>query len=209
MRYLKGLICLIILSPLCVKALICDNADVIRLQKLAKNITTSYDYVENNSSVQFSITFENVSNELYLKNSSSGEEFYGDGEFTLNNYSAGENYKFEVRSTNALCNTKALSYIYVNLPPYNPYYNDPICNGVSYKYCNKWQKNTLSYDEFVQDVTNYKNSLITIYETSQQIKGLFDYIVEFYANYYFIILPVLILFSVIGITVYTKKNRLF
>ena len=209
MRYLKGLICLIILSPLCVKALICDNADVIRLQKLAKNITTSYDYVENNSSVQFSITFENVSNELYLKNSSSGEEFYGDGEFTLNNYSAGENYKFEVRSTNALCNTKALSYIYVNLPPYNPYYNDPICNGVSYKYCNKWQKNTLSYDEFVQDVTNYKNSLITNDEKSQQIKGLFDYIVEFYANYYFIILPVLILFSVIGITVYTKKNRLF
>lgn len=209
MRYLKGLICLIILSPLCVKALICDNADVIRLQKLAKNITTSYDYVENNSSVQFSITFENVSNELYLKNSSSGEEFYGDGEFTLNNYSAGENYKFEVRSTNALCNTKALSYIYVNLPPYNPYYNDPICNGVSYKYCNKWQKNTLSYDEFVQDVTNYKNSLITNDEKSQQIKGLFDYIVEFYANYYFIILPVIILFSVIGITVYTKKTSLF
>lgn len=209
MRYLKGLICLIILSPLCVKALICDNADVIRLQKLAKNITTSYDYVENNSSAQFSITFENVSNELYLKNSSSGEEFYGDGEFTLNNYSAGENYKFEVRSTNALCNTKALSYIYVNLPPYNPYYNDPICNGVSYKYCNKWQKNTLSYDEFVQDVTNYKNSLITNDEKSQQIKGLFDYIVEFYANYYFIILPVIILFSVIGITVYTKKTSLF
>lgn len=209
MRYLKGLICLIILSPLCVKALICDNADVIRLQKLAKNITTSYDYVENNSSVQFSITFENVSNELYLKNSSSGEEFYADGEFTLNNYSAGENYKFEVRSTNALCNTKALSYIYVNLPPYNPYYNDPICNGVSYKYCNKWQKNTLSYDEFIQDVTNYKNSLITNDEKPQQIKGLFDYIVEFYANYYFIILPVIIIFGVIGITIYTKKTSLF
>lgn len=209
MRYLKGLLCLIILSPLCVKALACNNATKIRLQKLAQNITTSYDYVESGSSVIFNITFENMNSELYLINSSNGEEYYADGELTLNNYEAGKNYKFEVRSTDVLCNTKPLSYIYVNLPFYNPYYNDAICDGISYKYCNKWQKNTLSYDEFIQNVREYRNSLIQKNEPTVQIKGIFDYIMEFYISYYFIILPLIIVISVTGIIVYIKKTSLF
>ena len=49
-----------------VKGLICDNAAKVRLQKLAQNITTSYDYVESNGMVTFDITFNNLSNELYL-----------------------------------------------------------------------------------------------------------------------------------------------
>ena len=151
MRYLKIFIYLIILSPLCVKGLVCDNTTKVRLQTLAQNITTSYDYVEQNGTVTFNITFLNLNSELYLVDTVNEKDiYYSDTSLTLNGFESGKNYKFEVRSTDPFCSRSVLYYIYVTTPYFNPYYNDPICEGVSYKYCNKWQKNDLSYDEFIE-----------------------------------------------------------
>ena len=86
--------------------------------------------------------------------------YYSDTSLTLNGFESGKNYKFEVRSTDPFCSGSVLYYIYVTTPYFNPYYNDPICEGVSYKYCNKWQKNDLSYDEFIENVQNYKKEII-------------------------------------------------
>ena len=92
---------------------------------------------------------------------------------------------------------------------YNQYYNDPICNGVTYKYCNKWQKNDFTYEEFIKNVEEYKNTKNIIVEEPNEVKGIFDYIMEFYISYYYIILPTIILISVIYIYINRKKNDLF
>ena len=210
MRYLKYLICLIILSPLCVKGLVCDNTTKVRLQKLAQNITTSYDYVEQDNLVTFNITFMNLSTELYLVDTVNEKDiYYNNSSLTLNGFESGKNYKFEVRSTDPYCSGSVLYYIYVTTPYFNRYYNDPICNGVSYKYCNKWQKNDLTYSEFIENVQNYKKEMISEPDHSENIKGLFDYIVDFYISYYYIILPIIILLITTYIIIVRKKDSLF
>lgn len=213
MKYLKLLICLIVLFPICVKGAICSNSDKIRLQQLAKNITTSYDYVENNGNVVFSINFYNLNSELYLVDTKSNNKYYYTGEtLNLGGYSSNTNYKFAVRSSNIMCDSSVIYYIYVATPAYNPYYNDPICEGVNYKYCNKWQRNTLSYEDFVKNVEEYKNRKSVI-EVDDNVKGIFDIILEFYINNYYIILPILIVIIIVYIVINSiinrKKNNLF
>ena len=42
---------------------------------------------------------------------------------------------------------------YVNLPYYNIYYKDELCNGMEqYKICSKWNRTTLSYEEFKNEI---------------------------------------------------------
>ena len=210
MRYLKYLLCLIILFPITVNGLVCDNTTKVRLQKLAQNITTSYDYIEQDGNVIFDITFNNLNSELYLVDVVNEREYYYSGNvLQLGGFKSGTSYKFEVRTTNIFCNGPALYYLYVTTPHYNQYYNDPICNGVTYKYCNKWQKNDFTYEEFIKNVEEYKNTKNIIVEEPNEVKGIFDYIMEFYISYYYIILPTIILISVIYIYVNRKKNDLF
>lgn len=214
MKYLKYIICLIILFPISVRGALCDNSYKVKLRNLAQNITTSYDYVETNGNAIFSISFYNLNSELYIVDSKNNKRYnYSGDSLTIDGFNSDTNYKFEVRSSNSLCDSSVLYYIYVATPAYNPFYNDKVCEGVSYKYCNKWQKNTLSYDEFVKNVNDFKNKKDVINNDDDNIKGLFDIILEFYVNNYYVILPSLIVISLIYIVIKSiinrKKNSLF
>lgn len=214
MRYLKYIICLIILFPITVKGAVCDNSTRVRLQKIAQNITTSYDYVEENGNVTFLINFYNLNSEVYIVDAKNNRRYNYNGDtLTIGDFKSDTNYKFEIRSSNVLCDSSALYYLYVATPAYNSYYNDPICNGVNYKYCNKWQRNTLSYDEFIKDVENFKNKKNIIDDNNEEVKGIFDIILEFYVNNYYIVLPLLIVLSLVYIIIKSlinrKKNNLF
>ena len=83
MKYLKYILCLIVLFPISVKGALCDNSTRVRIQKIAQNITTSYDYVEQNGTIIFSINFYNLSNDIYLVDTKSGNKYYYSGN-TLN-----------------------------------------------------------------------------------------------------------------------------
>lgn len=210
MRYLKYIVCLIILFPISVKGLVCDNATKVRLQKLAQNITTSYDYIEQNGNVTFNITFNNLNSELYLVDVVNNRRFDYSGNFLqLGGFENGKTYKFEVRSTSVYCSGSVLYYLYVNTPYYNPYYSDPICDGFSHKYCNKWQKNDLSYEEFIKTIEEAKKINIIEETPKEEVKGIFDYIIEFYTSYYYIVLPIIIIVSLAYILIQRKKNDLF
>lgn len=213
MRYLKLILFMAILFPFSVDAALCDNAEKIRLQSLAQNITYSYDYIEENGNVSFTFTFNNMHSDLYLIDTKNKTTFnYSGEELVLGGFKDGTSYKFEVRTTNVFCNSSTLYYIYITTPAYNPYYSDPICIGLDYKYCNKWQKNTFSYDDFIKDVENYKQSLIEQPEQIEDVKGIFDTIIEFYSKYYYIILPIIIglgLIYIIILMIKRKRNDLF
>lgn len=210
MRYLKYILFLIILCPSYVNAAVCDNATKVRLQSLAQNITTSYDYIEENDNVTFNINFRNLSSELYITDITNGNKYYYNGsERSVTGFLPDTTYKFEVRSIDVLCSGKALYYIYVTTPAYNKYYKDPICNGVNHKYCNKWQKVTLSYEQFIEEIEKYKYIPEEEINNNENIKGIFDYITEFYLKTYYIILPLVIIICIIFIIVDRKKNSLF
>lgn len=210
MRYLKIILFLIILFPFCVEAALCDYSEKIRLQKLAQNITYSYDYVEEYRDATFTFTFYNLTSDLYLVNTRDDRRFdYSGEELVLGGFYDGTNYKFEVRATNSFCDSAALYYIYITTPSYNPYYNDPICENLDYKYCNKWQKNTLTYEEFVRNVENYKKTTLIPPDDVQDERGLFDMIIDFYSEYYYIILPAIIVIGITYIVIQRRKNDLF
>ena len=214
MRYLKLILFMVILIPFSVDADICDYSEKVRLQTLAQNITYSYDYVEENGNVSFTITFNNMHSDLYLINSNNDSVFnYSGEELVLGGFKDNTSYKFEVRTNNIFCNSSALYYIYITTPTYNPYYSDPICVGIEeYKYCNKWQKNPYSYKQFIEHAEDYKNSLIEQPKQEEVVKGIFDIIIDFYCKYYYIILPTVIVLGLIYIIILMirrKRNDLF
>jgi len=201
----------IILFPINSKALLCSNKEKVKFQELAKNITTTYDYVEENNQVTFNIIFSNIPEgfRIYDYNNKT-EHGYFAREMLLSGFKPGTSYRFDYYTNDVLCQYDNLYTSYINLPHYNPYYNDSICEGLNYKYCNKWQKIDMTYEEFINDVTKYKESLKAVEgPTTEKVKGFFDYIIEFYVNYYYIVLPLFIIISISYIIYYNKKQDLF
>ena len=157
MRYII-FICLLFI-PFKIMGENCDYDDISRYQKLASNIKFNYDYVENNNSVSFNIVITNMPSELYIKDASGNIISYNtvfNTETVLTGYQSG-NHKFDIYSYDAACEDMVISSSYVNLPYYNPYYKDPVCNSITdYEYCQKWVEVKLSRDDFVKEVNNYK-----------------------------------------------------
>ena len=208
------LILLIILFPIKTNALVCSNQDMVKLKSMAQNITTNYDYKEENNNVTFNITFSNLSPDLYLVDVTNKKNYYyNNTEMTYNGYKSGESYKFKVYSTNSLCDTSVLYTVYVTLPYFNSYYNNELCKGIEeYELCQKWSSVNISYNEFKNKVDKYKEVIEeenNENNTDNEVKGIFDYIRDFYISYYYIILPLIILISIIYIYNKNKKNDLF
>lgn len=211
-KFLTAFILLIILSPINSKALVCSDKEKVKFQELAKNIATTYNYTETNNQVTFNITFSNIPEGFRIYDYVNKVEHpYTASEITLNGYQAGVSYRFDYYTNDILCQYSRLYSSYINLPSYNPYYNDNICSNLDYKYCNKWQKINMSYDEFIKDVTEYRKSLEIIEKgpNVDDIKGIFDYIIEIYIKYYYIILPLFIGFAIFYIIYYNRKQNFF
>ena len=192
------LITLLILFPMSGKALSCNYAEQARLRKIASNITTSYEYVENEDGVNFNITLTNVTDEIYIHDNNTNNDYYynGSNEIVINGYKDGANVKYSIYPTKSDCTYSYLTNKYVNLPNYNRYYKDPLCDGKKYSICSKWQKVTLSYDEFVKTINEYdKKNDEGNDQPSEEKDSLFDIISKFIFDYYIFIIAG-------GITVY-------
>lgn len=189
---------------------VCSNSEISRLSSLATNVSIAYDYVESNGQVSFNIVLTNLHPELYVKDVANQVIHYynNSSEMVLTGFKANRNYRFDIYA--GTCNSRLYS-LYVTLPGYNPYYNDPICEGVTHNICQKWINMKYDYDTFIQEV----NKIKTITEKTDEIVveeeylGIYDYILLFYTKYYFIILPAIIIVCVIVIVRERKKDSLF
>lgn len=211
-KILSIFILFVILFPINSKALLCSDKEKVKFQELAKNITTTYDYIEKNNQATFNITFSNIPEGFRIYDYVNKKEYgYSASEIILSGFKSGRSYRFDYYTSDVLCQYDNLYTSYINLPYYNPYYKDSICNGLNYKYCNKWQKIDMNYEEFVSNVNEYKKSLEIIDNTinEKEVKGFFDYIMEFYIKYYYIVLPLFIIVSISYIIYYNKKQDLF
>lgn len=208
-KYLVLTILLFIICPNVDASLCSDNAKV-NYQSLAKNISSTYEYVETSNT--FNIIFTNVASNLYIKNIETNETYnYTGNEMALFNFMPGQSYKFGIYTTDFDCRNDNMYTIYINLPYYNPYYNHELCSGIeSYKYCKKFINRSVTYEEFINNVEDYRKKInksdITV---SQEEKGILDYILEFYINNYYIILPIIIVLCLIYRWKYNKEQELF
>lgn len=202
-----------ILLPISIKGAVCPDSEKVNYQSLAKNISYSYDYVEENESVHFNVTFVNIPEGFYLKDLNSKQAYnYSGSEMTINNLEQGKNLKYGVYTTSIGCDGILLYTHYITLPYYNPYYKDELCNGVkNFMYCNKWVNKQITYEEFKGNIEKYKNKVNSnnIVEEEDNDFNVLNIIVDFYLKYYFIILPVIIIIGVIVIKNYNKEQDLF
>lgn len=186
----------------------CNNSEIIRRSSLAKNISISYNSIEENGQVTFYITLSNLHPDFYIKDVQNKKEYYyTSNEIVLYGYKPNINYRFDVYGVGE-CNQRLYSH-YVNLPGYNPYYSDPICIGVTNSICQKWVNINYDYDTFAKEVNKIKQK--TQEQEKNQVEeepiGIYDYIFKLFIDYYYIILPTIIIICLIIIIIQNNKRK--
>lgn len=213
MKYKKIIYYLITTIIACVPNIVsatrCDNTEKVKLASLAQNISITYDYVEQNHQVSFHIILSNLHPGLKIKDVVNNKEYYYNGsELVLPGYQPGKNYRFDIYA-DTTCDSRLYSH-YVSIPGYNPYYDDPVCQNMNISLCQKWITVNYDYNTFVNEVNKYKkNNTIQIEEPQEQVLGLYDYIFDFFAKYYYIIFPTIIVVGIALIIILRKKDDLF
>lgn len=202
----------ILFLPKTVHGSFCRDSEKVRLGNLANNITTSYQAIDNNGTISFQISLWNVSQELKIVDVEHQKTYYPNERIVLGGYAPNKTYRFEVRTDRALCEDEILRNIYVVTPGYNPYYKDVVCEGVeTYYLCQRWTNMPLTHEEFVTKVNTYKEQFQKKEEPNEEekkVKGIYDYLLDFFVNYYYIIFLVIIVGCSFGIYWYNKKNDL-
>ena len=197
-----------------VKGYYCKFSEISRYKSLATNISTTYDYIEKNGKLTFSVTLVNLNEELYIVDTTNEKVYKYDGkERTISGYAPGTVVKYEVYTNNKDCSDTLLYTIRIVLPYYNPYYSDEICNGVeNYIYCQKWYNNNLDYDTFVSRVTTYKESLekepVVVPPKVEEYTWL-DAVLDVLVDYYHIILITIIVVCGTVIYINEKKSNIY
>ncbi len=193
----------------------CTTDDKIRYSTLSSNITTSYDYIENNDSVSFSITIHNVHKDLLIKDNTNNKT-YSSNQNDLNNYKItnlkdGTNYSFSVYAKSGDCSYRLFNTLYVNLPKYNKYYKDSLCEGLNdFSLCQRWGENgNITYDNFKIKIEEYKKKeVINDIEKveNEEQATLLEIIGDFWAKYYLYITIGTIITLLPIIIIVNKKN---
>ncbi len=207
-KYLSLFLLLFIFVPI-VKAETCSNSEIVKYQELAKNIEITYDYVESDNNVFFKIKLSNLIPGLLVRDVAHNKNYnYTSDNIELQDqFYQGTSYKFYVYMET--CSNKKVYSHYITLPYYNYLYNDEICKGIEkFKYCQKWVK-TQNYEELKSKIEKYKQDQTKKEEVNEKQNGLFDDLFEIYLNYYYIILPIIIIILSVTIWRYNRKEDLF
>lgn len=199
----KILTLILLMSPLIIKAQ-CQSETLSENKQLASNINSYYDY--NEETKTFNATIYNISPNIYLY--MDNQEYYPNPEtkeIYFQNLTPGQTLDLKAYSKDE-CDGYRLYTIYINLPYYNKYYGDPICQNNKNKLCEKWvNTNNLTYEDFLKQVTVQSEKQQTEKPTDNTIA---EYsFLEFLGDYYMIILLCIIGFGSYAIYILDKKNR--
>ena len=192
----------------------CTVDDKMRYSSLATNITTSYNYREENGSAYFDVTIHNVHRDLVVVDTATNKRYESNNNslnnFTITNLKDGSNYSFKVYAKSGDCSYRLFNTLYVTTPKYNKYYSDSVCLGASdYLLCQKWAEiGNITYDEFKKQVIEFKNP-----KNNEIIDDLNDnrnwiYIFgDFWSKYYLYIVGGIIIVFVPIIIIMKKREH--
>lgn len=202
---------LLLLTPFSVHGRACSNQEQVKYSSMANNIMISPQLIQQNGTVTFQLMFLNVSSDLKLVDARTDQE-YSSSTIVLGNFQPNTSYRFRVIPRSGGCWNTTVRTIYYTTPGYNPYYQDPICKGIEgYSLCQRFNQVNLSYEEFQAKINEYKETLNhdVTKEEPEPVKGIYDYLLDIFIHYYFIILPVFIIGLSIVIFRLRKKEEFF
>lgn len=160
------LVLFIIFPTFCLAASSCDLKTKTEFAKLAKNVTASYDIIEENGSRYISIKVYNVVDGIMVnyeksslgKNAKTDHTPYFiasfdtvDGQYEIKHYDVSDvyKYKFTVVASSDKC-TGSLKSFTLTIPKYNKFSELAECQYYEvsdYLYCQKWVTSTTDYNE--------------------------------------------------------------
>lgn len=192
----------------------CDYSTVSRMKSIVKNINLSYDYTIINNEAVFSITLNNLTEDIYFYDIAKKKNYYysdtNNGEITLHNYTI-ESGSYKFYSNKSECKGITLGTKYYNLPEYNRFFGSSLCADIpNYSLCQKWVYVNYSQREFEKLVNKYKNEKNKLNEEELKVeyeKTIVDKIVELYIKYYYYFYGALIIICLGSIIIYKRKSR--
>lgn len=212
------LIFLILLLPINVKAEQCSSEFRQSLLKLANTIDIKYNYIENYESTseidpdknnRFKFIISNLPKEIIIVDNLMHQQFINDTDSEIANKESipvigGASYKFVFYYSGDSCDQYLIKSQTIDLPIYNEYWNDNVCNGAeNYIYCQKLIPNKISYESLSKRVEEYKNKNTVnndeINNDSNDENSYFKYVI--------ISIPIVIVVLVIILFIVKKKKR--
>ena len=188
----------------------CSKDNMLKVKEKANNITLKTQYHKNENNLDtgnFNITFEGLTQELYILNQLTGEKYYynntNNGTFTIKNLPTG-NYTFTVHYD--ICYSELMRTINYKLPKYNHYANDKLCEGLKDEIdiCSRNYQGELTKEEFEKKVKEYRKD-IGIKEPEEIPNTTFEKIVDLLLKYYpYIIIGIIV---IVGITIKLVINK--
>lgn len=190
--FIKMILLFLMIIPISVNGY-CSEEDIVRISKLANNITTSTEYNEETNT--FSLTFLNLTNEFVIYDENNNT-YSGDFELTINNIKSG-NHRYSIYDMNGCFSDEILTK-HINLPFYNKYYKMNECNNFpEYTYCSKWLNSEITYNTWKNKVDNYKISnnepIIEKTEEETPTDKIREFFILLYVDNYYIFLPIIII----------------
>lgn len=205
-KYFYLLILLFIFSPNKISAQ-CEIGEYSKLSKIANNVNVSYTYNKEKNS--FTLILTNITKEIVV--SYNDVDYMEDIEMKLDNIKSG-NHKIDIYATDKNCVEDVLTTKNIFLPYYNKYSENKECEGNNSTYCNRWLKSEIDYKTWYSNITNLKQEekIETIDEKRPEtyMDKVRDFILNIYVNYYYIILPTLIIILCIMIYLRDRKDQI-
>lgn len=175
---------------------LCDYKLRANEKELASNVAFDYEYIEGQE-VTFNVTVSNLFGGLILQDPN-GKTYQNQEEIVIKGFKEGTTLLFTLLSPTDECSTNILYTKYITLPSYNPFYNDPVCEGIDFSLCNKWVKVTYSHSKFVEEVNKYKHQEGLDEKKEEESKeSFFSMLIRIFTKYYYYTIGIAVLIIVL------------
>lgn len=212
--YLCLIVLILFLMPLDLRAY-CSQIEKYQessyLSDIAANVMFATFYDEKDGEIEFNIQITNLHPNIMLYEERLDANIYYDAtrtkplEYNLSGLDANQTLRFMVSPRNSRCleDNEILLIRHVTIPGYNPYYDDPLCKGLSsFLLCQRWHHVDIEYEEFVERVEEYQRRIAPDDdddEIEENIISLFGLIREYY-------LHIAVLFGIIILGLLLRKR---
>jgi len=196
------------LFPKNVSAL-CTNQQLTRYKTLASNVNSYYEYDANTNT--FYAMVYNLSSDLYLIDKTNNKEYWpnqvGLNDIHIYGLEPGKTITLALYPINNECRNYRVYTTYLNIPNYNQYYNDPICNNNNNILCSKWANTkNITYEQFIEKVKKETKEEIKEEKEPEKIIKKYSFF-DFLGDYYIYILLMIIALGSYGIYKLDKKSK--
>lgn len=189
----------------------CSSEEVQVLKEKASNIEIKLELQENvegefgTLNKVYDVIVNNLTEEFFLIDGYYGES-YGvrdndeNGQIVFKSYMPGiHNFKIYSQECGILIST-----IKVEVPRYNPFFGDPLCEGISGEdldVCGEWYSGELDYETFKAKVEKYKKSNSLENDNNSNSSFSINKIVIF------LVVSVLVVVTIISIVIIKRKRK--